>query len=70
MYIDGSRVDIGNIRISGNTITTIDGQLNLNPTTEVLNLDTNPGLVLPNDTDLNRPEQTADLRYNTETNLF
>jgi hypothetical protein len=70
VYIDGSRVDIGNIRISGNTITTIDGQLNLNPTTEVLNLDTNPGLVLPNDTDLNRPEQTADLRYNTETNLF
>ena len=69
-YIDGSRVDTGNIRISGNTITTIDGQLNLNPVTEILNLDTNPGLVLPNDTDLNRPEQTADLRYNTETNLF
>jgi hypothetical protein len=69
-YIDGERVDTGNIRISGNTISTIDGQLNLTPVTEVLNLDNNPGLVLPNDTDLNRPEQTADLRYNTETNLF
>jgi hypothetical protein len=69
-FIDGSRVDTGNIRISGNTITTIDEQLNLSPVTEILNLDTNPGLVLPNNTDLNRPEQTADLRYNTETNLF
>ena len=69
-YIDGNRVDIGNIRISGNTITTIDGQLNLTPVTEILNLDNNPGLVLPNNTDLNRPEQTADLRYNTGTNLF
>jgi len=69
-YIDGSRVDTGNIRINGNTVTTINGQLNLSPVTEVLNLDTNPGLVLPNNTDLNRPEQTADLRYNTETNLF
>jgi len=69
-YIDGERIDTGNIRISGNTITTINGQLNINPVTEILNLDTNPGLVLPNDTDLNRPEQTADLRYNTESNLF
>jgi len=69
-YIDGSKVDIGNIRISGNTVTTINGQLNLNPVTELLNLNSNPGLVLPNDTDLNRPEQTADLRYNTETDLF
>ena len=69
-YIDGSRVDIGNIRISGNTISTIDGQLNLNPVTEVLNLSSNPSLILPKNTDLNRPEQTSDLRYNTETNLF
>ena len=69
-YIDGNRVDIGNIRISANTITTIDGQLNLNPVTEILNLSSNPALVLPNNTDLNRPEQTADLRYNTGTNLF
>jgi len=69
-YIDGSKVDTGNIRISGNTVSTIDGQLNINPVTEILNLSTNPGLVLPNDTDLNRPEQTADIRYNTETDLF
>ena len=70
VYIDGERVDIGNIRITGNTVTTIDGQLNLNPVTQVLNLDTNPGLVLPNNTNINRPEQSSDLRYNTETNLF
>ena len=69
-YIDGSRVDIGNIRITGNTVTTIDGQLNINPVTEILNLNANPALVLPNSTDLNRPEQTSDVRYNTETNLF
>jgi hypothetical protein len=70
VYIDGSRVDIGNIRISGNTVTTIDEYLELKPVTEVLNLSSNPGLVLPNDNDNNRPEETADLRYNTDTNLF
>jgi hypothetical protein len=69
-FIDGGRIDTGNIRITGNTITTINSQLNISPVTEVLNLSANPALVLPNDTDLNRPEESADIRYNTETNLF
>jgi len=69
-YIDGERIDTGNIRISGNTITTIDGELVLSPATGVLNLDTNPSLILPNGDDLHRTEQTADIRYNTDSNLF
>jgi hypothetical protein len=69
-YIDGARIEVGNIRFNGNTVTTINGDLILSPVTEILNLSSNPGLVLPNNTTLNRPEQTADLRYNSETNLF
>ena len=69
-YIDGSTIDTGNVRFAGNTITTIDGDLNLTPVTEILNLDTNPGLVLARGTNLSRTNVEADIRYNTTSNLF
>ena len=69
-YIDGERVDTGNIRFTGNTVTTLDGDLNLNPVTEIFNTDTNASLIISRGTDLQRNNETADIRYNTETDLY
>lgn len=69
-FIDGSRIDTGNIRISGNTITTIDGELVLDPVTELFNTDNNPTLIISNGTDLQRTDVEGSIRYNTDTNLF
>jgi hypothetical protein len=69
-YIDGERVDTGNIRFTGNTVTTIDGDLNLSPQTEIFNTDNNEGLIVSRGTNLQRNNEEADFRYNTETDLF
>jgi hypothetical protein len=69
-YIDGSRVDASNIRITGNTITTINGDLNLSPTTELFITDNNAGLIVSRGTDIQRNNEAADIRYNTQTDLF
>ena len=69
-YIDGSRIDIGNIRISGNTIDTIDGPLILSPVTELFNTDNNPGLVVSKGTTAQQPNLTSGIRYNTQTNIY
>ena len=69
-YIDGERIDTGNLRFSGNEITTIDGDLNLSPATQILNLDTNPSLILSRQNTNFVAEESGGIRYNTETNLF
>ena len=69
-YIDGNRVDTGNIRIFDNTVTTLDGDLNLSPVSTLFNTDTNTGLVISRGTDLQRNNEVADIRYNTQSNLF
>ena len=69
-FIDGERVDIGNIRVSGNTITTLDGDLNLSPTTNLFNTNNNASLIVSRGTTLQQNNETADIRFNTETNLF
>lgn len=69
-YIDGERIDTGNIRITGNTVTTTDGDLNLSPVTELFNTDNNIGLIISRGTDLQRNNEIADIRYNTDSNLF
>ncbi len=69
-YIDGERVDTGNIRITGNTITTLDGDLNLSPQTELFNTDNNVALIVSRGTTLQQNNETADIRFNTDTNLF
>jgi hypothetical protein len=69
-YIDGERVDTGNIRFTGNTVTTTDGDLNLSPVTELFNTDSNVGLIISRGTNLQRNNETADIRYNTDSNLF
>ena len=69
-YIDGERVDTGNIRFTGNTVTTLDGDLNLSPETELFNTDNNASLIISRGTDLQRNNETADIRYNTDFGLF
>lgn len=69
-YIDGERVDTGNIRLTGNTVTTIDGDLNLSPQTEIFNTDNNAGLIVSRGTDIQRNNEVADFRFNTDSNLF
>ena len=69
-YIDGERVDTGNIRFTGNTVTTTDGDLNLSPVTELFNTDNNVGLIISRGTNLQRNNETADIRYNTDSDLF
>ena len=69
-YIDGERVDTGNIRFTGNTVTTLDGDLNLSPQTELFNTDNNIGLIISRGTNLQRNNEAADIRYNTDFNLF
>lgn len=69
-YIDGSRVDTGNIRFSGNTVTSLSGDLNLSPVTELFNTDNNPALIISRGTDLQRNNLEGDIRYNTDSNLY
>jgi len=69
-YIDGTRIDTGNIRISGNTIDTIDGELILSPVTEIFTTSSNAGFVVANGNDNERTNTEGSIRYNTETNLF
>jgi hypothetical protein len=69
-FIDGERVDTGNIRFTGNTVTTLDGDLNLSPQTELFNTDNNTGLILSRGTTLQQNNEPADIRFNTDTNLF
>jgi hypothetical protein len=69
-YIDGSRVDTGNIRFSGNTVSSLAGDIILKPSTEILNLDTNPSLTLSNGPNNSRIFEDAHVRFNTQSNLF
>ena len=69
-YIDGERVDTGNIRITGNTITTLDGDLNLSPQTELFNTNNNAALIVSRGTTIQQNNEAADIRFNTDTSLF
>jgi len=69
-YIDGERVDTGNIRITESTITTLDGDLNLSPTTELFNTDNNVALIVSRGTTMQQNNESADIRFNTDTSLF
>lgn len=68
-YIDGERIDIGNIRISGNTIRTLSGDLIWSPA-GYLNVSSNSNIILPRGTTTQRISEQSDIRYNTSTSLF
>jgi hypothetical protein len=69
-YIDGNRIDTGNIRISGNTIQTLTGDLIWTPATGFVDVSSNVGFIIPRGTIVQRTLEESDFRYNTSTNLF
>jgi hypothetical protein len=69
-YIDGERIDTGNLRITGNTIINIAEDLEIAPYTGILTLTSNPVLVISRGTNIERTDLAANIRYNTQSNLY
>ena len=69
-YIDGEKIDTGNIRISGNTIENIAEDLEISPYTGVLDLAANPSFILSNGNNLQRTTFASNIRYNTEIDQY
>ena len=69
-YINGQQIDTGNIRISGNEVFTIDGDLKLSPISGSVVITSNPSFILPRGTSMQRMNQESDIRYNTDLNAY
>jgi len=69
-YIDGERIDIGNIRFSGNSVVTVNGDLIWNPGSGFLNVSSNSNIILPRGTTAQRISEQSDIRYNTTSQRF
>lgn len=69
-YIDGNRIDTGNIRISGNTIQTLTGDLIWSSATGFVDVSYNSGFIIPIGTTGQRLNEVGDLRFNTTFNAF
>jgi hypothetical protein len=69
--ITGERFDTGNLRISGNTIESLTGDINLSSDSGVVKITSTGSLQLPKGDTASRPTPaTGMIRYNTDTNLF
>ena len=69
--ITGTKIDTGNLRISGNTIESLSGDIILDSANGTIRLDSTSGLQLPKGDTASRPTpSTGMIRYNTDTNLF
>ena len=69
--ITGERIDIGNLRISGNTIASLSGDINLDADSGTVRINSTSALQLPKGSTAARPTPaTGMIRYNTDTNLF
>ena len=69
-YIDGQLIQTGNIEISGNTITTNNGDLIFDPLDDNFSMSANSTFILSRGTDLDRNNKQGEIRYNTDTNLY
>ena len=69
-YIDGTTIDTGNIKISGNTIRTIDGDLIWSPVTGLVDISNIKSFIIPIGTTAQRKNEESDFRFNTEINKF
>ena len=69
--ITGEKIDTGNLRLSGNTIESLSGDINLESDSGVVKITSTGSLQLPKGTTAERPTpQTGMIRYNTDTNIF
>lgn len=69
--ITGDRIDTGNLRISGNTIESLSGDINLDADSGTVRINSTSALQLPKGDTASRPTPaTGMIRYNTDTNLY
>jgi hypothetical protein len=69
--ITGEKIDTGNLRISGNTIQSLSGDINLSSASGNVKITSTGSLQLPTGDTASRPTAaTGMIRYNTDTNLF
>ena len=69
--ITGDTIDTGNLRISGNTISSLSGDINLDADSGTVRINSTSALQLPKGDTASRPTPaTGMIRYNTETNLY
>lgn len=69
-YIDQQEVDTGNISVSGNTIQTISGNLEISPLTETLNLSSISSFIAPVGTSSEAGTTLGGIRYNTTVSNY
>lgn len=70
--ITGEYIDTGNLRLSGNTVSSVSGDIILDADSGIVRINSNGALNLPNGTTAERPgsPELGMIRYNTDTNLF
>jgi hypothetical protein len=70
--ITGEKIDTGNLRISGNTIESLSGDINIEAASGTVRIDSTGALNLPTGTTAERPvsPELGMIRYNTDDNLF
>ena len=69
-YIDATEISTGNIRISGNTITTISGGLILSAANQDINISSVSEFILPKSSSTDPFNTLAGVRFNTTINNF
>jgi hypothetical protein len=70
--ITGEFIDTGNLRLSGNTVSSVSGDIILDADSGTVRINSTGALNLPNGTTAERPgtPELGMIRYNTDTNLF
>ena len=70
--ITGEYIDTGNLRLSGNTVSSVSGDIILDADSGTVRINSTGALTLPNGTIAQRPgsPELGMIRYNTDTNLF
>ena len=69
--ITGSEVDTGNLRISGNTVSSLSGDINLSSDSGNVKITSTGSLQLPSGSVASRPSPTTGMiRYNTDDDTF
>jgi hypothetical protein len=69
--ITGDTIDTGNLRISGNTISSLSGDINLDADSGTVRINSTSALQLPKGDTASRPTPaTGMIRYNTDTALY
>ena len=69
--ITGDKIDTGNLRISGNTIQSLSGDINLDADSGTVRINSTSALQLPKGDTASRPTPaTGMIRYNTDTALY